>query len=76
LYKIELFLYICGVREKEKRKIKKLKLPEIINTDLTYYMQFGWKRLKEKSVRRKFYGNTYDDKSRQQDEDKYFSTNN
>ena len=24
-------------------------IPKIINTDLTYYMQFGWKRLKEKS---------------------------
>ena len=25
---------------------KKLKLPEIISEDLTYYMQFGWKKIR------------------------------
>lgn len=27
---------------KQKREIKKLQIPKIINTDLTYYMQFGY----------------------------------
>jgi len=40
-------------------------VPKVINTDLTYYMQFGWKRLRESSSRAKsaskFLGNTYQD---------------
>jgi hypothetical protein len=43
----------------------KLKVPEVINSDLTYYMQFGWKRLREQSVKvraaNKFVGKTYAD---------------
>ena len=40
-------------------------IPKIINTDLTYYMQFGWKRLREASSRirssNQYLGNTYQD---------------
>ena len=50
---------------KEKIGGEKLKVPEIINTDLTYYMQFGWKRLREPSGRVKksnqYLGNVYED---------------
>jgi len=35
------------MKNKEQYKLKKLEIPETINTDLTYYMQFGWKRIKE-----------------------------
>lgn len=31
----------------KKYKIKKLKLPKVITEDLTYYMQFGWHRVRE-----------------------------
>ena len=34
-------------KPKEKAKIKKLDIPDIITEDLTYYMQFGFKRIKE-----------------------------
>ena len=51
--------------KKTKTSRVKLKLPEVINSDLTYYMQFGWKRQKEQSYRArkasKFLGNTYED---------------
>jgi len=51
--------------KKTKTSRVKLKLPEIINTDLTYYMQFGFKRIKETSARVKkanqYLGNTYQD---------------
>ena len=43
----------------------KFKVPEVINSDLTYYMQFGFKRLREPSTRVKasnqYLGNTYND---------------
>jgi len=49
---------------KEEKK-EKFKVPEVINSDLTYYMQFGWKRLRETSYRikasNKYLGNTYND---------------
>jgi len=32
---------------KEKRVIKPLKMPKIISEDLTYYMQFGVRQIKE-----------------------------
>ena len=42
---------------------KKLKLPEIISEDLTYYMQFGWKQLKYRNFTEndimKYVGNSY-----------------
>mgnify|MGYP003652971313 CR=1 FL=1 len=38
---------------KEVKKIKKLDLPDVINNDLTYYMQFGWKRLNDRVDKRK-----------------------
>ena len=48
-----------------EEKTEKFKVPEVINSDLTYYMQFGWKRQKEQSYRArkasKFLGNTYED---------------
>jgi len=51
--------------KKTKTSRVKLKVPEVINSDLTYYMQFGWKRLRETSHRvkesNKYLGNTYKD---------------
>jgi len=48
-----------------EEKTEKLKLPEVINADLTYYMQFGWKRLREPSGRvrksNQYLGNVYVD---------------
>ena len=53
------------MKKAEKENKDKFSLPEIINTDLTYYMQFGWKRLKEPHTRIKssnqYLGNTYKD---------------
>ena len=37
------------MKKKDEVKIDKLNVPEIINTDLTYYMQFGWKRLNDRN---------------------------
>ena len=31
----------------KKYTVKKLDIPKIITEDLTYYMQFGWKRIPE-----------------------------
>tara|TARA_R110002110_G_scaffold57130_1_gene163652 strand:+ start:812 stop:994 length:183 start_codon:yes stop_codon:yes gene_type:complete len=53
------------MKNTEEEKIEKFKVPEVINSDLTYYMQFGWKRLREPSSKAKssskFLGNTYED---------------
>jgi len=53
------------MKKKDEENIDKFSLPKVINTDLTYYMQFGWKRLKETSIRvknsNKYIGNTYQD---------------
>jgi len=42
---------------------KKLKLPEIISEDLTYYVQFGWKQLRYRNFTEndvmKYAGNSY-----------------
>ena len=42
---------------------KKLKLPEIITEDLTYYMNFGWKQLRHRNFtdndERKYAGKVY-----------------
>jgi len=35
-------------RTRQKREIKKIKIPEIITQDLGYYMQFGFKRIPER----------------------------
>ena len=51
--------------KKTKTSRVKFKVPEVINSDLTYYMQFGWKRLREPSGRVKksnqYLGNVYED---------------
>jgi hypothetical protein len=53
------------MKNTEQEKIEKFKVPEVINSDLTYYMQFGWKRLRDSSSKAKsaskFLGNTYTD---------------
>ena len=42
---------------------KKLKLPEIISEDLTYYVQFGWKELRYRNFTendiKKYVGDSY-----------------
>jgi hypothetical protein len=54
------------MKNTEQEKIEKFKVPEVINSDLTYYMQFGWKRLRDSSSKAKsaskFLGNTYEDR--------------
>ena len=54
------------MKNKDDIKIDKFSMPEVINTDLTYYMQFGWKRLRDSSSKAKsaskFLGNTYEDR--------------
>ena len=37
------------MKNTEEEKIEKFKVPEVINSDLTYYMQFGWKRLNDRN---------------------------
>ena len=53
------------MKNTEKKNANKFSVPEIINTDLTYYMQFGFKRLREASSRirssNQYLGNTYKD---------------
>ena len=53
------------MKKTDEEKKEKFIVPEIINTDLTYYMQFGFKRLREASSRikasSKYLGNTYQD---------------
>ena len=53
------------MKNTDEEKQEEFSVPEIINTDLTYYMQFGWKRLRETSHRIKasnqYLGNTYKD---------------
>lgn len=53
------------MKKTTEEKTEKFKVPEVINSDLTYYMQFGWKRLRETSHRIKasnqYLGNTYND---------------
>ena len=53
------------MKNKDKEKVEEFVVPEVINTDLTYYMQFGWKRLREPSSKAKsaskFSGNVYED---------------
>jgi len=48
-----------------EEKTEKFKVPEVINSDLTYYMQFGFKRLRETSSRvrksNQYLGNVYAD---------------
>ena len=34
------------MKKTDEEKREKFSVPKVINTDLTYYMQFGWKRLK------------------------------
>ena len=53
------------MKNTDEEKQEKFIVPKVINTDLTYYMQFGWKRLRETSHRIKasnqYSGNTYKD---------------
>ena len=53
------------MKKTDEEKREKFSVPKVINTDLTYYMQFGWKRIREASSRAKsaskFLGNTYQD---------------
>jgi len=53
------------MKNTDEEKQEEFSVPEIINTDLTYYMQFGWKRLREPSSMAKsaskYLGNTYKD---------------
>ena len=53
------------MKKTDEEKRERFSVPKVINTDLTYYMQFGWKRLRESSSRAKsaskFLGNTYQD---------------
>ena len=53
------------MKKTDEEKREKFSVPKVINTDLTYYMQFGWKRLREPSSMAKsaskFFGNTYKD---------------
>tara|TARA_R110000824_G_scaffold24812_1_gene86920 strand:- start:143 stop:328 length:186 start_codon:yes stop_codon:yes gene_type:complete len=53
------------MKSEEIFKKDKLDLPEIINDDLTYYMQFGWKRLTNRVDKKKegikYSGNIYAD---------------
>ena len=39
------------MKKTDEEKREKFSVPKVINTDLTYYMQFGWKRLREPSGR-------------------------
>ena len=54
------------MKNKDDIKIDKFSMPEVINTDLTYYMQFGWKRLNERNNKeneeKKYSMNVYRDK--------------
>ena len=58
------------MKNTDEEKQEKFSVPKIINTDLTYYMQFGFKRLKESSSRirssNQYLGNTYKDNFRVQ----------
>jgi len=51
------------IKGKKPPKRKKLELPEIINKDLTYYMQFGWKQLPHRNYtdidEKKYAGKVY-----------------
>ena len=53
------------MKKTTEEKKEKFKVPEVINSDLTYYMQFGFKRLREPSSRvraaNQYLGNTYKD---------------
>jgi len=53
------------VKKTKDKKTEEFKVPKVINTDLTYYMQFGWKRIKDPSSKikysNKYLGNTYED---------------
>jgi len=54
------------MKNTEQEKIEKFKVPEVINSDLTYYMQFGWKRLNDRNEKsreaRKYDRNVYTDR--------------
>ena len=53
------------MKKTDEEKREKFSVPKVINTDLTYYMQFGFKRLRESSSRirssNQYLGNTYKD---------------
>ena len=41
------------MKNKDEVEKNKLDLPDIISNDLTYYMQFGWKRLTDRVFKSK-----------------------
>lgn len=51
------------IKGKEPLNRKKLVLPEVIDKDLTYYMQFGWKQIRPTNrldrEERKYAGTVY-----------------
>ena len=37
------------MKKTDEEKRERFSVPKVINTDLTYYMQFGWKRLNDRN---------------------------
>ena len=54
------------MKKTDEEKREKFSVPKVINTDLTYYMQFGWKRLNDRNDKgreeRKYSMNVYNDR--------------
>ena len=54
------------MKKTDEEKREKFSVPKVINTDLTYYMQFGWKRLNDRNNKqneeKKYSMNVYSDK--------------
>ena len=54
------------MKKTDEEKRERFSVPKVINTDLTYYMQFGWKRLNDrnnKSIEEiKYSKNVYSDR--------------
>jgi len=60
------------MKNTDEEKIEKFKVPEVINSDLTYYMQFGWKRLGDRNDKsreeRKYSMKVYSDRFQQHED--------
>jgi len=60
------------MKNKDEVEKNKLDLPDIISNDLTYYMQFGWKRLTDRVFKSKevikYSGRIYVDTFKAQEE--------
>ena len=54
------------MKKTDEEKREKFSVPKVINTDLTYYMQFGWKRLNDRNNKSseeiKYSKNVYSDR--------------